>query len=52
MDNLLQFGLRFYFYILIVLSLRLGTMFGIFLALCGFLIIEYYCEELNAIEKQ
>lgn len=44
--NLLTWGLRIYFYSLLLLSFNIPSLFGIVLSITGFLIMEYFCEEL------
>jgi hypothetical protein len=45
--NLLTWGLRIYFYLLIILSFNMASAIGFLLALSGFLVMEAFCEELR-----
>ncbi len=45
--NLLTWGFRIYFYLLIILSFNMASAIGFLLALSGFLVMEYFCEELT-----
>jgi len=45
--SLLNWGLRIYFYLLLLWSFNIPSLIGILLSLCGFLIMEVFCEELQ-----
>ena len=44
--NLLTWGFRIYFYCLLLLSFNIPSLFGIIISVAGFLIMEYFCEDL------
>ncbi len=44
--SLLNWGLRVYFYLLLVWSFNIPSITGILLSILGFLIMEAFCEEL------
>lgn len=45
--SLLNWGLRIYFYVLLIVSFKMASVVGIVLSLGGFLIMEVFCEELR-----
>jgi hypothetical protein len=45
--SLLNWGLRIYFYILLIVSFNMASVVGIVLSLGGFLIMEVFCEQLH-----
>jgi hypothetical protein len=45
--SLLTWGLRIYFYLLLIWSFNIPSLVGIVLSLGGFLIMEAFCEELK-----
>jgi hypothetical protein len=49
--SLLNWGLRIYFYILLIVSFNMASVVGMVLSLGGFLIMEVFCEELDEIYR-
>jgi hypothetical protein len=49
--SVLHWGLRIYFYILLIISFNMASIVGIVLSLGGFLIMEVFCEELDKINQ-
>jgi hypothetical protein len=45
--SLLTWGSRIYFYCLLILSFNIPSLFGIFLSVTGFMLMEHFCEELT-----
>jgi hypothetical protein len=45
--SILTWGLRIYFYLLLILSFNLANVVGMVLSVVGFLIMEAFCEELK-----
>lgn len=45
--SLLNWGLRIYFYLLLIWSFNIPSLVGMVLSLGGFLIMEVFCEELR-----
>lgn len=45
--SLLAWGLRIYFYLLLIWSFNIPSLVGMVLSLGGFLIMEAFCEELK-----
>lgn len=44
--SLLTWGLRIYFYLLLIWSFNIPSLIGMILSVAGFLIMEAFCEEL------
>jgi hypothetical protein len=49
--SLLNWGLRIYFYLLLIWSFNIPSLVGMVLSLGGFLIMEVFCEELDEIYR-
>ena len=49
--SLLTWGLRIYFYMLLIVSFNMASVVGILLSLGGFLIMEVFCQELDEIYR-
>lgn len=45
--SLLTWGLRIYFYLLLIWSFNIPSLVGMVLSLGGFLVMEVFCEELR-----
>jgi hypothetical protein len=45
--SFLNWGLRIYFYLLLIWSFNIPSLVGIVLSLGGFLIMEVFCEQLR-----
>ena len=45
--SLLTWGLRIYFYLLLIWSFNIPSLFGAFLSCAGFLLMEVFCEQLR-----
>ncbi len=45
--SLLNWGLRIYFYLLLIWSFNIPSLVGMVLSLAGFLVMEVFCEELR-----
>jgi hypothetical protein len=45
--SLLNWGLRIYFYILLIVSFNMASVVGMVLSLGGFLVMEVFCEQLH-----
>jgi hypothetical protein len=45
--SILTWGLRIYFYLLLILSFNLSSIVGMILSVSGFLLMEAFCEQLK-----